>query len=68
MAESKCVCDHCKSRYSWDCDDGMAYPRGGCKDFSLDWDTLSNKQKKAIQKILSHNDYDRPYEKFDWEA
>lgn len=68
MADNKCVCDHCKSRYSWDCDDGMAYPRGGCKYFSLDWDTLSNKQKKAIQKILSNNNYDRPYEKFDWEA
>lgn len=60
MDEKKCVCDHCKSRFTWDCDDGTAYPMGGCSDFSLDWDTLSKKQKKAIQKILSHNGYDRP--------
>lgn len=31
MADEKCLCDHCRSRYSWDCDDGMAYPRGDCR-------------------------------------
>lgn len=67
MACDKCLCDHCKSRYSWDCDDGLAYPRGGCDSFSLDWNTLSNKQQKAIKRILSNNDYDRPYRNYDWE-
>lgn len=67
MADEKCLCDHCKSRYSWDCDDGMAYPRGGCESFSLDWDTLSSKQQKAIRKILSNNSYDKPDRYYDWE-
>ena len=67
MANEKCLCDHCKSRYSWDCDDGLAYPRGGCDEFSLDWDTLSGKQQKAIRKILSHNTYDEPNRCYDWE-
>ena len=67
MAENKCLCDHCKSRHTWDCDDGMAYPRGGCCDFSLDWNTLSKKQQKAIMRILSNNDYDRPRSRFEWE-
>ena len=66
MENNKCVCDYCKSRHSWNCDDGMAYPRGGCEYFSLDWDALSNEQKKEIKRILSHNDCDRPYEEFDW--
>lgn len=67
MAETKCVCDHCKSRHTWDCDDGMAYPRGGCRDFVLDFSTLTRKQQIAIQRILSNNDYDRPYRRFEWE-
>ena len=67
MANEKCVCDYCKSRYSWDCDDGRAYPRGGCDSFSLDYDALSRGQKKAIQRILSNNDYDRPYRSSYWE-
>lgn len=50
------VCEHCKSRYSWDCDDGRAYPKGGCDSFSLDFDTLTPKQQKAIKRILSHED------------
>lgn len=67
MAPGKCVCEHCKYRNSWDCDDGIAYPKGGCEDFTLDFDTLNRKQKKAIQRILSNNDYDRPHRRFDWE-
>ena len=46
------LCEHCKSRYSWDCDDGLAYPKHGCEDFELDWNTLSNKQKKAVIRNL----------------
>lgn len=63
----KCICDHCKFRYSWDCDDGLAYPRGGCKSFELDWKTLTPNQQKAIMRHLSNNSYDRPRERFDWE-
>lgn len=63
----KCICDHCKFRYSWDCDDGLAYPRGGCKSFELDWETLTPNQQKAIIKRLSNNSYGRPRERFDWE-
>ena len=67
MATEKCVCDHCESRYTWDCDDGRAYPRGGCSNFVLDYSTLSRKQQLAIQRILSNNDYDRPRTRFAWE-
>lgn len=67
MACDKSICEHCKSRYTWDCDDGLPYPRGGCEDFALDWNTLSSKQQKTIRKILSNNDYDRPYRNYDWE-
>ena len=50
------VCEHCRHRYSWDCDDGLPYPRKGCEDFELDFSTLSTKQQKAIRKILSQED------------
>ena len=50
------VCDHCRYRFSWDCDDGLPYPRKGCEDFELDFSTLSKKQKKAIRRILIHED------------
>lgn len=52
------VCEHCKSRYTWDCDDGRPYPKGGCRDFELDWDTLTNKQKKAILRFLRNEERD----------
>lgn len=50
------VCEHCKSRYSWDCDDGYAYPKHGCSEFVLDWDTLNQKQKKAIIRNLDEKE------------
>lgn len=50
------VCDHCRYRYSWDCDDGRPYPKGGCDEFSLDFSTLTEKQQKTIRKILAHED------------
>ena len=46
------VCENCKYRYSWDCDDGLAYPKNGCKDFELDFSTLSKKQQKSIRRVL----------------
>lgn len=67
MAENKCVCDHCKNRFSWDCDDGLAYPRGGCESFSLDWNALSEQQQEAIKRVLSRNEYDSPHDyDLDW--
>lgn len=51
-----CVCDHCTSRHSWDCDDGCGYPKGGCEYFHLDFDTLSKKQQKTIKRILTQEE------------
>lgn len=51
------VCEHCKYRHSWDCDDGRPYPKGGCDDFELDPGTLTNKQKKAIKRVLRNEEY-----------
>ncbi len=48
------VCEHCRFRFSWDCDDGLPYPKKGCDSFELDFKTLSKKQQKAIRKILAH--------------
>lgn len=47
-------CEHCQYRNSWECDDGWNRRSNDavCNDFKLDYDTLTNKQKKAIQKIL----------------
>jgi len=47
------VCEHCRYRYSWDCDDGLPYPKRGCDDFELDFATLTSKQQKAIRRILA---------------
>lgn len=44
-------CDFCKYRYSWDCDDGLPYPKNGCGNFSLDENTLTEEEKRMF--ILS---------------
>lgn len=44
-------CDFCKYRYSWDCDDGLPYPKNGCGDFSLDENILTEEEKRMF--ILS---------------
>ena len=46
------VCEHCKYRNSWECGDGWNRQKGGCEEFRLDWNTLSNEQKKAIHRHL----------------
>ena len=52
------LCEYCKSRYSWDCDDGLAYPEYGCENFSLDYCTLSDEQKeKIINKKIKKRSY-----------
>ena len=45
------ACDYCAYRYSYDCDDGWNRHKN-CENFKLDWDSLSEKDKKTIQKIL----------------
>lgn len=50
------VCNHCTYQYSWDCDDGLPYPKNGCEDFKLDFETLTKKQQKAIRRILSREE------------
>ena len=52
------ACNHCRYRNSWDCDDGWNRRRG-CSEFELDYSTLSDKQKKTIQKILDREDDSR---------
>ena len=53
-------CDYCAYRNSWECGDGWTRRRNYifCDDFELDFDTLTEKQKKAIQKILMENGED----------
>ena len=57
-------CDYCCYRNSWDCDDGWNR-RKNCGDFKLDFDTLTDEQKKlvrnAIWNILSKDDEDYGY-------
>lgn len=43
------ACDYCAYRYSYDCDDGWNRHKN-CKSFKLDWDSLSEKDKKTIRK------------------
>ena len=50
------VCEHCRYRNSWDCDDGRPYPVSGCENFELDFSTLTKKQQKAIRRILANQD------------
>lgn len=47
------LCEYCTSRYSWDCDDGLAYPECGCENFSLDYCALSDGQKEKIIDMLT---------------
>ena len=51
-------CEHCRGRSSWDCDDPYyrVSERSMCDNFDLDFSTLNDKQKKAIQKILMNED------------
>lgn len=48
-------CDYCAHRNGWDCGDGyrMCSPDILCPSFKLDFDTLPDKQKEAIQRRLN---------------
>lgn len=50
------VCEHCKSRHTWDCDDGLPYPKGGCDNFILDVETLTKSQQEAIKSVLMYEE------------
>ena len=49
MDNSKCK--HCKYRHSWDCDDGLPYPDGGCENFELDKSTLTKNDKAWLELV-----------------
>ena len=51
-------CSYCAYRNSWDCDDGWNRKSNNtyCEEFSLDFDALSDKQKKVIQRKLMNNE------------
>ena len=50
-------CEYCAYRNSWDCgDEWDRVPNNRiCNEFSLDFGSLNDKQKKAIQKNLMNN-------------
>lgn len=48
-------CEYCVYRNSWDCGDGWNRCKE-CENFKLDWDSLSDRDKKIIQKILDNRE------------
>ncbi len=51
MDNENSVCKYCKYRNSWDCGD-VPHPKDGCGSWSLDADTLSDKQTKTLKRVL----------------
>ena len=51
-------CDYCRYKNTWDCEDGWGRVDNNkmCEDFVLEFEYLSDKQKKKIQKILMQQD------------
>ena len=41
------TCENCKSRHTWDCDDGGVMYK--CSDFELDESTLSNEEQRLLR-------------------
>lgn len=41
------TCDNCKSRYTWDCDDGGN--KWKCENFELDESTLSKREQEMLR-------------------
>lgn len=56
-------CEHCQYRNTWECGDGWNRLSDDaiCNDFKLDYDTLTNKQKKIVQKIFMRDSYAREW-------
>ena len=40
-------CKNCKSRHTWDCDDGGVMRK--CSDFELDESTLSSEEQRLLR-------------------
>ena len=51
------ACDHCVYRNSWDCGDGWNR-HNNCREFKLDFDSLTDRQKRTIQRILEEESED----------
>ena len=49
-------CEHCEYRNSWDCEEWRMPEHHLCERFKLDFDTLTEQQKKQIQRRLMEND------------
>ena len=48
------TCENCKSRHTWDCDDGGVMRK--CSDFELDESTLSSEEQRllrAMRQVMS---------------
>ena len=57
-------CDYCSCRNGWECDDEYyrVSDRNFCDNFKLDFDTLSDKQKRIIQEnLMERTCYDYEY-------
>lgn len=56
-------CDYCVYRNSWDCGDGWNRISNSsyCSEFKLDFDMLSDKQKKEVQRVLIGGDDEYDY-------
>ena len=56
-------CDYCIYRNSWDCGDGWNRISNSsyCSEFKLDFDSLSDKQKKEVQRVLMGGDDEYDY-------
>lgn len=57
-------CDYCSCRNGWECDDEYyrVSDRNFCDNFKLDFDTLSDKQKRIIQEnLMERTCYDYDY-------
>ena len=57
-------CDYCSCRNGWECDDEYyrVSDRNFCDNFKLNFDTLSDKQKRIIQEnLMERNCYNYEY-------
>lgn len=55
------LCEYCKNRFTWDCDDGLPYPMYGCESFELEFNILSRKKKYEIKRILLIEEFERDW-------
>lgn len=49
-------CEHCEYRNSWDCEEWRVPEHHLCERFKLDFDTLTERQQKQIQRRLMEDD------------